>query len=29
MDYEDGKGDDFFKYDMATSGPAMGLAFTS
>ena len=28
MDYEDGQGDDFFKYDMATSGPAMGVIFT-
>jgi len=28
MDYEDGKGDSFFKYDMATSGPAMGVIFT-
>jgi opacity protein-like surface antigen len=28
MDYEDGKGDDFFKYDMVTSGPAMGVIFT-
>jgi opacity protein-like surface antigen len=28
MDYEDGKGDDFFKYDMVTSGPAMGVVFT-
>lgn len=28
MDYEDGKGSDYFKYDMATSGPAMGVIFT-
>jgi opacity protein-like surface antigen len=28
MDYEDGKGDDYFKYDVATSGPAMGVIFT-
>jgi opacity protein-like surface antigen len=28
IDYEDGKGDNFFKYDMATSGPAMGVVFT-
>ena len=29
MDYEDGKGDDRFLYDMATSGPALGVIFTS
>ena len=28
MDYEDGSGDDFFKYDMAISGPALGMVFT-
>ena len=28
MDYEDGKGSNYFKYDMATSGPAMGVIFT-
>jgi len=28
MDYEDGKGSNRFKYDMATSGPAMGVIFT-
>jgi opacity protein-like surface antigen len=28
MDYEDGKGSDYFKYDMAMSGPAMGVIFT-
>jgi hypothetical protein len=28
MDYEDGRGQDYFKYDMATSGPAMGVIFT-
>jgi opacity protein-like surface antigen len=28
IDYEDGKGDDYFKYDVATSGPAMGVIFT-
>lgn len=28
MDYEDGEGDDFFKYDVATTGPAMGAVFT-
>ena len=28
MDYEDGRGDDYFKYDMATSGPALGVVFT-
>jgi opacity protein-like surface antigen len=28
IDYEDGKGDDYFKYDLATSGPAMGVIFT-
>lgn len=28
MDYEDGRGSDYFKYDMATSGPAMGVIFT-
>jgi opacity protein-like surface antigen len=28
MDYEDGRGSDYFKYDMATSGPAMGVVFT-
>jgi opacity protein-like surface antigen len=28
VDYENGKGDDYFKYDMAVSGPAMGVVFT-
>jgi hypothetical protein len=28
MDYEDGTGSNRFKYDMATSGPAMGVIFT-
>ena len=28
IDYEDGNGDDYFKYDVATSGPAMGVIFT-
>lgn len=28
MDYESGHGDDFFKYDMAMSGPALGVVFT-
>jgi hypothetical protein len=28
MDYEDGKGSRYFKYDVATSGPAMGVVFT-
>ena len=28
IDYEDGKGSNYFKYDMATSGPAMGVIFT-
>ena len=28
MDYEDGRGSDYFKYDMATSGPTMGVIFT-
>jgi opacity protein-like surface antigen len=28
MDYEDGKGSNYFKYDVATSGPAMGVVFT-
>ena len=28
MDYEDGKGADRFLYDMATSGPALGVIFT-
>lgn len=28
MDYEDGKGNDRFLYDMATSGPALGVVFT-
>jgi opacity protein-like surface antigen len=28
VDYESGKGDDYFKYDMAVSGPAMGVVFT-
>jgi hypothetical protein len=28
MDYEDGTGSNFFKYDMAMSGPAMGVIFT-
>ena len=28
IDYEDGKGSNYFKYDVATSGPAMGVIFT-
>lgn len=28
MDYESGKGSDYFKYDMAISGPALGAVFT-
>lgn len=28
MDYEDGKGSNYFNYDMAISGPAMGVVFT-
>jgi hypothetical protein len=28
MDYEDGDGNDYFKYDIAISGPALGLVFT-
>ena len=28
MDYEDGKGSNYFKYDMAMQGPAMGVIFT-
>lgn len=28
MDYEDGKGDNRFLYDVATSGPALGVIFT-
>jgi len=28
MDYEDGTGADYFLYDMAISGPAMGIVFT-
>lgn len=28
MDYENGKGSDAFKYDMAMSGPALGVVFT-
>jgi len=28
IDYEDGKGDNFFKYDMTTTGPAVGVVFT-
>jgi opacity protein-like surface antigen len=28
MDYEDGKGDERFLYDLATSGPALGVIFT-
>jgi hypothetical protein len=28
MDYEDGEGSNYFKYDVATSGPAMGVVFT-
>ena len=28
MDYEDGQAEDYFKYDIATSGPALGVVFT-
>ncbi len=28
MDYEDGKGANRFLYDVATSGPALGVVFT-
>ena len=28
MDYDNGSGDDYFKYDMAMSGPALGVVFT-
>jgi hypothetical protein len=28
MDYENGSGADYFKYDMATSGPGVGVVFT-
>lgn len=28
MDYENGSGVDYFKYDMATSGPGLGVIFT-
>lgn len=28
MDYEDGKGGNYFNYDMAISGPAVGVVFT-
>jgi hypothetical protein len=28
MDYENGKGSDYFRYDMAISGPALGVVFT-
>jgi hypothetical protein len=28
MDYEDGSGLDYFRYDIATSGPALGIIFT-
>lgn len=28
MDYENGKGSNYFKYDMAISGPALGVVFT-
>ena len=28
MDYEDGQAEDYFKYDVATSGPALGVVFT-
>jgi hypothetical protein len=28
MDYENGKGADYFKYDMAIAGPALGMVFT-
>jgi len=28
MDYEDGSGADYFKYDMANSGPGVGVVFT-
>ena len=28
-DFEDGSGSDFFKYDMAMHGPALGVVFSS
>jgi len=28
MDYDSGSGNDYFKYDMAMSGPALGVVFT-
>jgi hypothetical protein len=28
MDYDNGSGNDYFKYDMAISGPALGMVFT-
>lgn len=28
VDYEDGEGDAYFKYDVVTSGPALGVVFT-
>jgi opacity protein-like surface antigen len=28
MDYEDGSGRNYFRYDIATSGPALGMVFT-
>jgi hypothetical protein len=28
MDYENGSGADFFKYDMVASGPGIGVVFT-
>jgi len=28
MDYEDAEGENYFQYDVATSGPAMGVIFT-
>jgi hypothetical protein len=28
MDYDNGSGNDYFKYDMAMSGPALGVVFT-
>lgn len=28
QDYEDGSGSDYFKYDVASSGPVLGVAFT-
>lgn len=28
VDYEDGSGSSFFKYDIATSGPGVAVVFT-